>query len=82
MIPAKLRAVLDDAEVTFSDCVAAFATDPAHPAIAAAREQGVDDMSDPPIVSEGNDPNGDFILAWVWVPYKKQHQPELPFVPR
>lgn len=69
--PSDLRAVLDDADVTLSDCIRAFATDEADPHIQAARatmhKEGSLEIGEPTVVSECPDANGAYVMAWVWV---------------
>jgi hypothetical protein len=72
--PSSLHAVLEDADVTLSDCIAAFATPEDHPAIIHARatlhDPGTLEFGEPTFVSET--PNGCYVLAWAWVPYPLQ----------
>lgn len=80
----KINAEIDNAldnipNLTFGDCVAYFARQgkcPLNDAIIdAAREQHERDddleIDDLTIVSEGSNPNGDFVLAWVWTEFDK-----------
>lgn len=69
--PVELRSVLDDAGVTFSDCVAAFAAPADDPLVAAARVQyhrdGEIEIDQNTVRSGSQGSNGDYVLAWVWV---------------
>lgn len=67
---AELRAVLDDAGVTFADCIAAFAAPADDPIVAAARslhnKEGHVEVATPGITHWGGDA-GTHVMAWVWV---------------
>lgn len=66
---ADLRAVLDDADVTLSDCIEAFAADENDPYVVLARQQhkpGVLELGEPTYVSET--PSGAYVMAWIWIP--------------
>lgn len=69
--PAELRAVLDDAGVTFADCVAAFAAPDGDPLVEAARVQyhreGEIEIDQTTVLSGSKGSGGDYVLAWVWV---------------
>ena len=67
--PTKLRRLLDVADVTLGDCIAAFAASERDPYVIAARRQhepGVLELGEPTFVSET--PTGAYVLAWLWVP--------------
>ena len=68
---AELRAVLDDAGVTFSDCVAAFAAPADNPLVEAARgryhRDGEIEIDQNTVLSGSEGTGGDYVLAWVWV---------------
>ena len=68
---AKLRAVLDDADVTLGDCIQAFAADENDPHLQVARailhQEGVLEIGEPACVSHCPDSNGAYVMAWVWV---------------
>lgn len=69
--PQELRAVLDDAGVTFADCVAAFAAPADDPLVEAARVQyhrdGEIEIDQRTVRSGSEGSGGDYVLAWVWV---------------
>jgi hypothetical protein len=72
----ELRALLDAHGYTFGDCVNAFAANPDHPTVVAAREQyhreGELEFDDPGVVVSESDDNGDYVMCWRWVEYDKE----------
>lgn len=70
--PAQLRAVLDDADVTFADCIQAFGEDDNHPAVVLARanhhREGELEIGWPTITSAHENGGGTYVMAWIWVP--------------
>ena len=74
--PKELRAVLDDAGVTFSDCIEAFGDDNNHPSVVIARDRyhmpGEVEIGWPTIVSAHENGTGDFVMAWLWIPKPEQ----------
>ena len=66
--PAELRSVFDDADVTFADCVAAFAAPADDIHVAAVRGIHNNDIEiwDETVVHWSGDA-GAYVMAWVWV---------------